>query len=218
MGAACTRIVTVPSQNLHGRRAVESVLKFCERLSGQPASSARFNFHARVRYTMSDMLEGFMAYLENNGLVEFDMRNEGESGLNSRHRLQWYVFLAKRFGLDMHYEYDMYLYGPQSRALMGDYVRYTENHAGSSDSGVATAQIVIRLPESFRSGEFLDFVKGRDDDWLEMATTLMDRNEDIKKRDNLIRNVEWTTHEVPMEYIEGVLGELQAAHMVDLEQ
>ena len=101
---------------------------------------------------------------------------------------------------------------------MGDYVRYTENHAGISDSGMATAQIMIRLPGSFRNGEFLDFVKDKDDAWLEMATTLMDRNEDIKKRDNLIRNVEWTTHEVPMEYIEGVLDELQAAHMIDIKQ
>lgn len=165
---------------------------------------------------MSGMLEGFMAYLEKNRLVEFDMRNEGESGFNSRHRLQRYVFLAKHFGLDMHYEYDMYLYGPQSRALMGDYVKYTENHAGTPDGGMATAQLVIRLPESFRSEEFLDFVRGRDDEWLYMATTLMDRNEDIKKRDNLIRNVEWTTHEVPIEYIEGVLDELQTAHMIDL--
>ena len=167
---------------------------------------------------MNGMLGGFMAYLEKNGLVEFDMRNEDDSGfISSTNRLQRYVFLAKHFGLDMNYEYDIYLYGPQSRALMGDYIKYAKNHAESSNGGMVTAQIAIRLPESFRSEEFLDYVGGRDDEWLYMATTLMDRNEDIKKRDNLIRNVEWTTHEVPIEYIEGVLDELQAAHMVDLE-
>ena len=166
---------------------------------------------------MNEMLEGFMAYLEEHGLVKFDMRNEGESGFNSRHRLQRYVFLAKRFGLDMHYEYDMYLYGPQSRALMGDYLKYIENHP-RPDGGMATAQIVIRLPESFRSEEFLDFVRDRDDEWLYMATTLIKRSRSIPKRDNLIRNVEWTTHEVPVEYIAGVLDELQATRMVDLEQ
>ncbi len=167
---------------------------------------------------MTDMLEGFMAYLEENRLVEFDMRNEGESGFNSRHRLQRYVFLAKHFGLDMHYEYDMYLYGPQSRALMGDYIRYTENHAGSPDGRMATAQIMIRLPESFRSEEFLDFVRGRDDDWLEIATTLIKRSKPIPRRDNLIRNVEWTTNGFSIEYITSVLDELQASRMIDLEQ
>ena len=182
-------------------------------------SSARFNFHARIRYAMNDMLEGFMAYLEKNGLVEFDMRNEDDSDfINSTNRLQRYVFLAKHFGLDMHYEYDMYLYGPQSRALMGDYIKYAGNHAGSPDGRMTTAQIVIRLPESFRGEEFLAFVRGRNDEWLYMATTLIKRSKSIPKRDNLIRNIEWTTHEIPIEYITGVLGELQAAHMIDLEQ
>ena len=79
-----------------------------------------------------------MAYLEKNGPVEFDMRDEGESGLSSKNRLQWYVFLARRFGLDMHYEYDICFYGPRSRALMDDYVKYVENHAGSPDGRMAT--------------------------------------------------------------------------------
>ncbi|MDE0091241.1 MAG: hypothetical protein OXP12_07840 [Thaumarchaeota archaeon] len=168
---------------------------------------------------MSGMLEGFMAYLEKNGLVEFDMRNEDDSDfISSTNRLQWYVFLAKRFGLDMHYEYDMYFDGPQSRTLMGDYLKYAENHTGSPDGRMTTAQIVIRLPESFRSAEFLDFVRGRDDDWLEIATTLIKRSKPIPKRDNLIRNVEWTTNGFSIEYITSVLDDLQAACMVDLGQ
>ena len=168
---------------------------------------------------MSDMLEGFMAYLEKNGLVEFDMRNEDDSGfINSTNRLQRYVFLAKRFGLNLRYEYDMCLYGPQSRALMGDYLKYAENYAESPNGRMATAQIVIRLPESFRSGEFLDFVRDRDDDWLYVATTLMDRSEALPNRNDLIENVEWTAPRFSIEYIAGVLDELQAAHMIDLKQ
>ena len=65
---------------------------------------------------MNDILEGFMAYLEKNELVEFDMRDESESSSSSKNRLQWHVFIAKHFGLDMHYEYDICFYGPQSRA------------------------------------------------------------------------------------------------------
>ncbi len=88
---------------------------------------------------MNDILEGFMAYLEENGLAEFDTRDGDESGLDSKNRLQWCVFLAKRFGLDMNYEYDICFYGPQSRALSGDYLKYAENHVGSPDGRTATA-------------------------------------------------------------------------------
>ena len=168
---------------------------------------------------MNDMLEGFMAYLEKNGLVEFDMRNDDDADFIDRtNRLQWYVFLAKRFGLDMHYEYDIYFYGPRSRALAGDYLKYAESHAGSPDGRMVTAQIVIRLPESFRSEEFLSFVKGRSDDWLEIATTLLKRSKPIPNRKHLIENIEWTTNGVSTEYITSVLDDLQAAHMIDLEQ
>lgn len=48
-----------------------------ERRSCKP--SARFNFSVHAMYTMNDMLEGFMAYLEKNGLVRFDVRNEDDS-------------------------------------------------------------------------------------------------------------------------------------------
>lgn len=160
-----------------------------------------------------------MAYLEKNGLVRFDMRNEDDSHfIASTNRLQKYAFLAKRFGLEMHYECDMYLYGVQSTALMDDYLRYSKNHTANPDGRMATTQIAIQLPDSFRSEEFLAFVKDRDDDWLYMATMLMDRNDEIKKRANLIRNLEWTTHEIPIEYIEGVLDEIHAAGMLDMEQ
>lgn len=61
----------------------------------------RLNFHVLVQHAMNAMLEGVMAYLEKNGLVEFDRRNDDDAGFIDRtNRLQWYVFLAKRFGLD----------------------------------------------------------------------------------------------------------------------
>ena len=166
---------------------------------------------------MNDMLEGFMAYLEENGLAEFDARDGDESGLDSKNRLQWYVFLAKRFGLDMNYEYDICFYGPQSRALSGDYLKYAENRAESPDGRMATAQVVIRLPESFRSGEFLSLVRGRSSDWMEIATTLISRSATIPNRRDLIENIEWTTNGFSIEYIASVLDDLQAAHVIDLE-
>ena len=108
--------------------------------------------------------------------------------------------------------------GPHSKALLDDYVRYSESHAGRPNGRMAAAQVVVRLPESFRSEEFLDFVRDRDDGWLEIATTMIKRSKPIPKRDNLIRNVEWTTNRFSMEYITRMLDDLQATHSVDLEQ
>lgn len=168
---------------------------------------------------MNGMLESFMAYLENNGLVRFDMRNEDKSHfVDSTTRLQQYAFLARRFGLDMHYEYDTCFYGPASTSMMRDYNRYSEGHAENPDGRMATAQIAVRLPASFQSGEFLDLVRGRNDGWLKIATTLMDRSKSIPTRDRLIRNVEWTTNGFSVAYIDGVLDDLLDAHMVDLDQ
>ena len=81
-----------------------------------------------------------------------------------------------------------------------------------------TAQIVIRLPESFRSEEFLNLVKCRSDDWLEIATTLISRSTTISNRKDLIENIEWTTNGFSIEYITNVLDDLQSAHVINLEQ
>ena len=80
------------------------------------------------------------------------------------------------------------------------------------------AQVVIRLSKSFQSEEFLDFVKGKDDDWLENATTLIKRSKPIPKRDDLIPNVKWSVNGFSIEYITSVLDDLQTAHVIDLEQ
>lgn len=167
---------------------------------------------------MNDMLEGFMAYLETNGLVRFDMRNgDNDYYVASTSRLHQYAFLAKRFGLDMDYEFDTYFSGPASTSMMGDYNRYSECHAENPDGRMATAQIVIRLPDSFQSEEFLSLVRGRDNGWLEIATTLMDRNATFSNRKDLIENVEWTTNGFSTGYIAGVLDDLIDARMVELK-
>lgn len=168
---------------------------------------------------MNEMLESFMAYLENNGLVRFDMRNGDDDHFDtSTNRLQQYAFLARRFGLDMDYEFDTYFSGPASTTMMGDYNRYSESHAENPDGRMATTQIAVRLPESFRSVEFLALVGGKSDGWLRIATTLIDRNATFSNRKDLIENVEWTTNGFSIEYIAGVLDDLLGAHMIGLEQ
>lgn len=89
---------------------------------------------------MHEMLEGFMAYLEKNGLAELDLKNTDNWGfVQKTNKLQWYVFLAKRFGLDMHYDYNLYFYGPRSSALTGDHTKYSEGHAENPDGRLTTS-------------------------------------------------------------------------------
>lgn len=117
----------------------------------------------------------------------------------------------------MGYEFDSYFFGQVSTALMGDYNSYSKNHAENPDGRMATAQIAVRLPESFQSEEFLGLVGDRDDRWLRIATTLIDRNSAFSNRNDLIENVEWTTSGFSPEYVAGVLDDLLDAHMAGLE-
>ena len=45
---------------------------------------------------MDTNLEGFIGFLEEHGLVEFDVDGDGETHFTNRLKLQKYVFLAKQ--------------------------------------------------------------------------------------------------------------------------
>ena len=83
--------------------------------------SAWFNFEARSVCSAGSLLAEFVAYLEKNGLVEFDALREDGADFRNRFKLQKYVFLAQCFGLDLPYRHGMYLYGSYSRELTKDY-------------------------------------------------------------------------------------------------
>ena len=61
------------------------------------------------------LLKSFISFLEENLGYKFD-----PDDLDSRLRLQKYVFIAKFFGLDMGYKFDKYIHGPWSRNLADD--------------------------------------------------------------------------------------------------
>ena len=164
------------------------------------------------------MLAGFIAYLEKNHLVEFDILREDDAGFRNRFRLQTYVFLARRFGLELDYPHDMYLYGPRSRKLAEDYYDIAENRDTlyNEEAKEESGRLLESSP-SFRSSDFLSFVKDRDDDWLEIAATLMSRNEaGFTEKHDLVENVEWTKDGFSIDYIEKVLVDLQEDNLVAL--
>ena len=158
---------------------------------------------------MHDKLAGFIKFLENNGLVEFDILGDSDAQFTNRLKLQKYTFLAKRYGMPLGYVYDMYLFGPYSRGLTADYYSLARNPKSGADSPSA-------LPAEFRRADFLRDVKD-DPGWLEVATTLVNRNGRIRERDALAENVWHMKSQFGRQYIEDVLDDLEGRRLVSFD-
>ena len=157
------------------------------------------------------LLPRFIKYLEGENLVEFDILGGDERHFWNRFKIQKYVFLAKYFGLDVPYKHGMYLYGPYSGTLTEEYYGLAQNPGQYRDAGP-------ELPQQFRSGQFLDFVRNRNNDWLEIAATLLSKRERIPERDVLLQNTEDTKVGFKRGFIEETLRGLEGADMIKFDR
>ena len=156
------------------------------------------------------VLPRFIKYLEREKLAELDILGDGDACFWKGFKIQKYAFLAKRFGLDLPYEHDIYLWGPSSRALATECYDLEENPGRYREARA-------ELPREFRSGEFLDFVRGRSNDWLEIATTLLAVREDIPKRDELVEITEDGKIGFTREFIDATLLDLEGAGLIECD-
>ena len=156
---------------------------------------------------MDPNLEGFIGFLEDQGLVELDIVGNGDRQFVNRLKLQKYVFLAKNLGMSFHYQYTMYLYGPYSKDLAADYYALARR---SGLDGRCSA-----VPAGFRKDVFLTSIRN-DPKWLEIAATIVDKNESIKGRTDLLNKVCLTKCGFPEEFINGVLNDLEARGLVSV--
>ena len=157
------------------------------------------------------VLPRFIKYLERENLAEFDILGDGDSCLWNWFKIQKYAFLAKRFGLDLPYEHDIYLWGPYSQ-IMGDECWDLAENRDRYDGARP------ELPQEFRNDEFLDFVRGRSNDWLQIATTLLDMREYISKRGDLVENTESINMGITREFVDGTLRDLESANLIECSQ
>lgn len=155
---------------------------------------------------MDPNLKGFIRFLVDQGLVEFDIVDNGEKQFVNRLKLQKYVFLAKRFGMPFDYRHGIYLYGPYSRKLAADY--YTLARDSVQDDIYAAA-----IPDGFKKDDFMKSIHN-DPNWLEIATTLIGMNEHIEGRTALIDRVCRIKHGFGEKFIAGVLNDLEVRALV----
>ncbi|MEM2587927.1 MAG: hypothetical protein QXV23_06470 [Candidatus Bathyarchaeia archaeon] len=105
------------------------------------------------------VLAAFIRFLKDRLGYVFNVEEE----FDKRFLLQKYVFLAKYFGLDLGYDYSLYIYGPYSRELADDYYELARQRVLSE----------AELPEGFDAEGFIELVRGRDARWLEVAASIL---------------------------------------------
>lgn len=135
-------------------------------------------------------LAGFVNSLES---IDFKFN---VNSFDHRLKLQKLVYLARKFGLDLSYSYNLYIHGPYSPTLADDYYKLGEELNENS----------VVLPDGF-----FNLVRGKSEKWLEYAATLImidEKNSGLSDEDKInlvLRNKPWAhKHE-----LNSILGELK---------
>ncbi|MFZ0511422.1 MAG: hypothetical protein WAM14_07445 [Candidatus Nitrosopolaris sp.] len=152
---------------------------------------------------MHDNLAGFIKILENKGLLDFNILGESEEHFNNRLKIQKYVYLVKYYGLDMHYDYNMYLHGPYSQQLAWDCYSLAKNPEKYDNA----MNVTIR-------DQFFELIGNRDTEWLEVASTLLSLREYFRDRASLLDRTANTKERIPIETIQSVFNELEHLKLI----
>jgi len=111
-------------------------------------------------------LRAFLSWLKKEGVI--DSSFNPKENFNDRLKLQKYVFIAKFFGMDFGYNFNLYIRGPYSVELANDYYKELELENKTLNF----------------NPKFIKLVKGKSENWLEIASTILMLKEDhpnIKK-------------------------------------
>lgn len=155
---------------------------------------------------MDTNLEGFIDFLEEHNLVEFDIDGKRDQQFTNRLKLQKYVLLATHLGMPFRYQYGIYLYGPYSRALAADYYELARD-------GSQNKRLPATITNEFKKDDFLKAVRNNPE-WLEIAATFIDRNEHAKDRTALLEKVCHIKSGFEEEFIADVLADLEKHRLV----
>ena len=156
---------------------------------------------------MNPALGAFIKILENNRLLTFDVIGETDEHFENRLKLQKYVFLARSFGLDIGYQYSMYLHGPYSPKLAEDYYSLGDNRE-------LYGSLPDTLPHEFDHRRFMDLVNGKDSAWLEVAATILSLRKSFNDRTCLLERTINMKGRFGRGIIESVMEELERKELL----
>jgi uncharacterized protein YwgA len=155
-----------------------------------------------------DRLKVFLIFLHKNGIIDISkVDEESDEGFINRLKIQKCVYLAKYYGLDLGYEYNMYIYGPYSTELSNDYYSIINDIKDYNRE----------VKDGFDSVNFLEVVKDKDAEWLEVAVTLLDLHVEYGRNiEKLIMRVYvMKDRRYSKEYIKSVYEELRRLKLIN---
>ena len=164
-----------------------------------------------MHFGMNENIPALIKFLERNNLITFDILGKSEAHFLNRFKIQKYVYFAQRYGIDLPYNHSIYLRGPYSTSLTRDYY-FLANNRDTYDN------VEPNLPQSFENEEFLTFLRDKDEHWLEIATTLLDRSNSTSGRAELIEKVFNIKEGYSAEFISQVLTDLETEQLVTTNQ
>jgi uncharacterized protein YwgA len=150
----------------------------------------------------------FIHKLEENGLLKFDIIGDNDEHFNNRLKIQKYVYLAKYFGLDLGYTFDMYLHGPYSSKLT---YAYYDIARGKNIDLIPTEK---NLNGSFKENEFFKYIKDKDRDWLEVASTLLELSSHYPDKECLVNKTINAKPHINSEKINDIVKELEKSNFL----
>ena len=153
---------------------------------------------------MNENLPKFIKFLEDHGLVEFEILDNSDTHLANRIKLQKYAFFAKRFGMPFNYDHTMYLYGPYCSELTGEYYEIAHDKKKYYVDG--------KLPPEFKSDDFVAAMKN-DSDWLEVAATIVEMSDRIEP-DELMEAAYRVKERFGKEFIDKVRADLESRRLM----
>jgi len=142
-------------------------------------------------------LRSFIKYLEDCNIFKFKVNI-----FNNRLKLQKYVFLARKYGFNLGYSYNLYIHGPYSPQLADDYYALEES---------AIEPEKITMEEGF-----IKLIRKKSEWWLELASTVVmvsERYRDMRDEMmvKLVRNSKPFASEGE---VEEVISKLRIANVV----
>ena len=152
------------------------------------------------------MLAQFLKWMADENLVNLDdVTKNDDDGFRARFRIQKCVFVAQHLGLGMGYSYSSYKHGPYSPKLTQSYYRLKNEKVDTDQSLNFEEAATCRM-----------IMTEHDDDWLEIATTLVHASKRETSIDSLIEYVECIKYPYPKKYIRAVLDDLRETKLAGM--